>query len=524
MLDGQRVSSRCRCEKLLGAILGLALAAAPPASGELAQRLVFRPLARGLHGQAVSALAIESASGRLAIGDSRGVLLGGAGGNFRRVMRRGPVRDLAFVSPASDAQQSPVLLAATARGLYRIDAGSRVVSLATRPGQAANDVRRIAVAAGVAAVATGAGVFLSRDARRWERLSSTLPTGTASSVALRQREGDLECWSVIDGALWRTRLEASGGQAATTSMRETIPFAASGAPVDIVFGLPDADVTVVYPATLALRSGAAGSWRILRPPLPPGAAAQRLVSGLGRLWLATDRGLLVATALEGPWSRSPAPAGSSPVRALAAGRAALIVAAEGRVLVADLDAPALARRVSPASREFPREPAIDRVHRAALAYLELRPARIAALRRGVSRRGWLPELALRLSQDRDSASRTDHDQAFLSGAVRSLVDRDNEKSDEVEVSLTFSWDLGDLAYHPEEIDISREAREIIELRDDVLDEITQLYFERRRVLAELAEIGGDPTEHSLTLRLRAAELAAGIDAWTGGWFSTALAP
>ena len=76
------MSSRCRCEKLLGAILGLALAAAPPASGELAQRLVFRPLARGLHGEAVTALAIEPASGRLAIGDSRGVLLGGAGGNF----------------------------------------------------------------------------------------------------------------------------------------------------------------------------------------------------------------------------------------------------------------------------------------------------------------------------------------------------------------------------------------------------------------------------------------------------------
>ena len=61
---------------------------------------------------------------------------------------------------------------------------------------------------------------------------------------------------------------------------------------------------------------------------------------------------------------------------------------------------------------------------------------------------------------------------------------------------------------------------MIELRDDVLDEITQLYFERRRVLVELAaaEAPGD----TLRLRLRAAELAAGIDAWTGGWFSRAL--
>ena len=61
---------------------------------------------------------------------------------------------------------------------------------------------------------------------------------------------------------------------------------------------------------------------------------------------------------------------------------------------------------------------------------------------------------------------------------------------------------------------------MIELRDDVLDEITQLYFERSRVLVELA--GAQTPEEALRLRLRASELAAGIDAWTGGWFSRAL--
>ena len=49
---------------------------------------------------------------------------------------------------------------------------------------------------------------------------------------------------------------------------------------------------------------------------------------------------------------------------------------------------------------------------------------------------------------------------------------------------------------------------------------TQLYFERRRVLAELSVA---PPDGRLRLGLRAAELAAGIDAWTGGWFSRARA-
>ena len=57
---------------------------------------------------------------------------------------------------------------------------------------------------------------------------------------------------------------------------------------------------------------------------------------------------------------------------------------------------------------------------------------------------------------------------------------------------------------------------MIALRDDVLDEVTQLYFERERVLARLGVAAHD---ESHDLALRAAELAAGLDAWTGGAFS-----
>ncbi|MCG8591087.1 MAG: hypothetical protein MJE66_17480, partial [Proteobacteria bacterium] len=58
-------------------------------------------------------------------------------------------------------------------------------------------------------------------------------------------------------------------------------------------------------------------------------------------------------------------------------------------------------------------------------------------------------------------------------------------------------------------------------RDDVLDEVNQLYFERQRALAErAARPPGDP--EAARLELRARELAAGLDAWTGGWFGRAL--
>jgi hypothetical protein len=158
------------------------------------------------------------------------------------------------------------------------------------------------------------------------------------------------------------------------------------------------------------------------------------------------------------------------------------------------------------------------VQRAVLAYLELRPEGIRALRQGVGRRGWWPLVSLRLLRAQDEDRGADYDEAFLYGELRRTVDRDSSTARDFEASLTFSWNLGDIAYHPEQIDVSREAREVIKLRDDVLDEVTQLYFERRRVLAELAARPDAPPAEHLRLRLRAAELAAGIDAWTGGWF------
>ena len=62
---------------------------------------------------------------------------------------------------------------------------------------------------------------------------------------------------------------------------------------------------------------------------------------------------------------------------------------------------------------------------------------------------------------------------------------------------------------------------LLAFRDDVLDELTQLYFERKRVILQRAAL--QPTSaQARQLQLRAEELAAGMDAWTGGWFSRAI--
>jgi hypothetical protein len=211
------------------------------------------------------------------------------------------------------------------------------------------------------------------------------------------------------------------------------------------------------------------------------------------------------------------------VQDLATGEGALYAATANGLAVARLTSSESSRTaITPLVTMDTGDPDIASVHRAALRYLNLRPDRIASLRRGVSRRGWLPIVAFRGITERYRGRGYDYDEAYVSGGLRKLHDSDRDDARDVELQLTVSWDLGDIAYHPEAIDVSREAREIIELRDDVLDEITQLYFERRLVLAEMASLT-EPAPASV-LRLRAAQLAAGIDAWTGGWFSRQLSP
>jgi hypothetical protein len=503
---GTPLAPRLRMRRALVACAGLLLAsvaASPPAP------VAWRRSAELPRADGASALAVDPGTGRVADGDATGVLVLGVGGRPARVLRRGPARDLAFLASGD-------LLAATEQGLYRIDAAGRPRRLTPAPG-ADRVPLRLAVAGDAVALATEDGAFLTRDTERWQRIRE-LPSGPVTAVALRAAGGELECFVLVRGELHTARVPLAASELGPIAAgREELALAFREDALDVVPGLAGADLALLFPTALALRERPAAPWRLVAPALPPGAQALRVAEGLGRLWLATDRGLLEAEAVEGPWRAASEPAGTQAVGALAAAGGSLFAAVGTALLVSD---PA---RVAPPRgvlAELPVDPPIERVHRAALAYLELGPGRVAEMRRGVMQRGWLPTLALGGSVARDRDHGVDVDEAIVSGSLHRLVDRDAGANDDNDVGVTLTWDFADLVYHPEQIDISREAREIIELRDDVLDEITQLYFERRRVLVELAS-APSPAD-ALRLQLRAAELAAGIDAWTGGWFSRAL--
>ncbi len=466
-------------------------------------------------GQGILAVAVEPRPGaRVAIGDLEGVSLATAAGRFRFAARVPGVTDLAFGAGGA-------LWIASADGLWRLSPEGQLSDRSPSPGEAARVIRRVLVLEGLVVAATEVGAWVSRDERTWTRLADGLPRAPIAAAAGRA-DG---LWLLVGRELWRTTLVVDGsGLRLREARRVPIQSApTSELPVDLTTEIPGAEIAVLYPRALAVRVGPQSPFRMLRPVLPPGAVASRIRPGAERVWIATDQGLVGAPGFAGPWRRAEAPAGSEPARGLATTpeRDGLLVAGPSGLL---RGAPVLLAQADPAGGPpevalvpLPRDPDIRAVQAASLQYLDLGPGRMRALRAGLSKRGWLPVLSVRLAAARDKRWGEDHDQSFLSGDTRFLVDRDEDKALDLEASLVMTWDLGQLAFDEDAIDISREHRLIVSLRDNVLDEINQLYFERRGLLEQLRAGRADADVQGISLR--AAELGAGLDAWTGGWFS-----
>lgn len=152
------------------------------------------------------------------------------------------------------------------------------------------------------------------------------------------------------------------------------------------------------------------------------------------------------------------------------------------------------------------EPAIGEVREAALRYAEVvHPERIKTLRRNAKVKALLPDVTV----DYDKTINYD------SGADRYYVGP-------YDWGFSLSWDIGDLVFNEQVRLIDSNARLMVQLRDDILNEVTRLYYERRKLQTELILTPPDTAEEKLTKVLRLEELTANIDALTGGHFSRQL--
>jgi len=163
------------------------------------------------------------------------------------------------------------------------------------------------------------------------------------------------------------------------------------------------------------------------------------------------------------------------------------------------------------------EPDIRDVQEAAIKYAEVSPKKIAQWRKGASRKALLPQVSIGL--DRNST-----DLWHWEGGSTTKTDDDTLRrgKDNIDWDVSLSWDLSDLIWNDAQTNIDVRSKLMVELRDDILDQVNKLYFERLRVKSELDNLALEERSKRFDKQLKLQELTASLDALTSGYYSEQL--
>ncbi|MBI5051023.1 MAG: hypothetical protein HZC11_09205 [Nitrospirae bacterium] len=164
---------------------------------------------------------------------------------------------------------------------------------------------------------------------------------------------------------------------------------------------------------------------------------------------------------------------------------------------------------------FDNEPAIEEIQKAAIRYAEVHPEKIEGWRKAAAKKAWLPDLSLGYNKGRDWQSSKYYSSGTYWGD-------DVTRGRDYDWSVSFTWELGDLVWNDDQTSIDTRSRLMVQLRDDVLNEVTRLYFERRRLQMEMLLSPPKDIKDKLEKDLRFQELTADIDALTDFYFSKRL--
>jgi hypothetical protein len=178
--------------------------------------------------------------------------------------------------------------------------------------------------------------------------------------------------------------------------------------------------------------------------------------------------------------------------------------------------------------EFAHEPSIQQVQAWSNDYAQTSPDLIRRWLRQSVAFAALPQLDL--DYDYDTGWDSGYDYYVVSGLPQptspddelfeALTDAGVDASQGFGVSL--SWDLNELIMSSERIRVIGEVQDIVKMRDKLLGEVTRLYFERRRLQAEMLLNPKSDLNGQLKDQLKMLEMTANLDAFTGGRFTEAV--
>ncbi len=455
-------------------------------------------------------------------GTDRGVYSNSvAGGSWRWVL---PRRDVVSLAYGDSGDRS--VYAATAGGLFYSGDGGATWSCALRRFRGGYvKVTDVVCSGGKIFAATGSGILVSHDrAKSWailEGVSGCAPRGSflAASSSTVYAAGPDGVFRIETGSLACRRILFSGQDEA-----EGQTSVGAEDHLDENSGAGWIRGVCLHPATGALivfgdkgiytTEDGGASWKTMTSAgLPAGGVRAMLIDQEAVIYAAADSGVFVLSG--GSWER----AGSviDPAfclllygNVLYAGTGFGVYRLEDRGVRTSGNGMASGTR----NDGFP---SVREVQQAAIRYADADLGRIYRWRKKAAAKAWLPEVSCGLNRDagdlwhwEGGSTSKDNDDILRKGR------------DCVEWDVTCKWDLGELVWSSAQTDIDVRSRLLVQLRQQVVDDVTRLYFEYSRLLMEYSRLSAGDSNKRQDILLKIDEMAAGIDGLTDGYFTARL--
>jgi len=164
---------------------------------------------------------------------------------------------------------------------------------------------------------------------------------------------------------------------------------------------------------------------------------------------------------------------------------------------------------------FENEPTVNEVMAMAIDYAEVYPDKISKWRLGAKFKALLPKVNFGIDR-----GWSDTYEIYTSSKDAYLFNGPQDRTEGWDLNL--SWDLADLIWNNAQTTIDIRSKLMVQLRDDIVDEVTRAYFERRRLQIEFLTDPPKAMPKLLKRRLRIQELTATLDGLTGSCFSEAI--
>jgi len=164
---------------------------------------------------------------------------------------------------------------------------------------------------------------------------------------------------------------------------------------------------------------------------------------------------------------------------------------------------------------FKNEPTVNEAMDMAIVYAEVYPGKIDKWRLGAKFKALLPRVNFGLDR-----GWSDTYEIYTSSQNAYMFNGPQDRTEGWDLNL--SWDLADLIWNNAQTTIDIRSKLMVQLRDDIVDEVTRAYFERRRLQIELLTDPPNAILKLLKTRLRIQELTATLDGLTGSQFSQSI--